>query len=279
MMPISRLPRLLALVALALSATARAEQTPLWEVGFGFAGLSMPDYRGADERQGYVLPLPYVTYHGDLVKVDRKGVYSRLFKSERVTLDFSVDAGVPVKSAENSARHGMPDLDPTFEIGPSLEICLWRNCAAGRQLMVRLPLRAVFASDFKSIESIGWVFHPHLNYDDRQLLPGGWNFGVALGPLYAGERYHDYYYQVAPAFATAARPAYDARGGYSGLRTTVAVSRRFDHFWIGGFARYDDLSGVAFEDSPLLRVRRAFMAGFGVAWILAESRTRIEAAP
>lgn len=258
---------------------AQAGEVPLWEVGFGLAGLSTPDYRGSDERQGYLLPLPYVAYHGDLVKIDRRGISSRLFASEDMTLDFSLDAGVPVKSEKNSARVGMPDLDPTVEIGPSLEICLWRSCRDGRVLMLKLPARAVLATDFKSVDSIGWVFYPHLNYDDQRLLPGGWNFGLAVGPLYATEKYHDYYYQVAPAFAAPGRPAYDARGGYSGLRTTVAISRRFDRLWVGAFARYDDLSGVAFEDSPLMRERRSFMTGFGVAWVLAESATRVKTPP
>ena len=54
-----------------------------------------------------------------------------------------------------------------------------------------------------------------------------------------------------------------------------AVSRRFRHAWFGAFARYDDLSGTAFENSPLVFVRRSFMAGFGFAWVFAESRERV----
>jgi outer membrane scaffolding protein for murein synthesis (MipA/OmpV family) len=100
---------------------------------------------------------------------------------------------------------------------------------------------------------------------------------MAAGPLYATERLHDYYYQVDPAFATATRPAYDARAGYSGVRVTVSLSKRFRHLWFGAFARYDDLSGTVFEDSPLVRIHRSFMTGFGIAWVAAVSEQRVRA--
>ena len=259
---------------------AAAETKPLWELGFGFGGLTAPDYRGSDEQRGYLLPVPYIVYRGKVLRVDRSGVYGRLLRTERAKLDLSFDAGVPAKSEKNTARSGMPDLDPTVEVGPSLEVCLWHNCEADRVLQLRMPLRAVFATDFSHVNSAGWVFHPHLNLDIKHIGPqGGWNFGMALGPLYASEKNHDYYFQVDPLFATAARPAYDARAGYSGTRLTLALSKRFNDFWIGMFARYDDLSGVEFEDSPLLRVRRSFMAGFGVSWFFAHSATQVEDIP
>lgn len=259
---------------------AHAEQVPLWELGFGLTAISIPDYRGSDERSGYVLPLPFVVYNGDLLKVDRKGIYSRLFDSERVRIEMSADASVPVKSEDNSARQGMPDLDPTFEIGPSFEFCITQSCRGKQVWMLRVPLRAVIASDFSHVDSAGWVINPHINYDVQNVGPGGgWNFGVAAGPIFASKDFHQYYYGVAPAFVTATRPFYEARGGYSGFRVASAASKRFDNFWVGMFARYDDLSGVAFDDSPLLRTKRAFLAGFGVAWVFARSSTMVESSP
>ena len=268
------------LYILGASVSVQAEQVPLWELGFGITGLSIPDYRGSDERSGYALPLPYVIYNGDLLKVDRKGVYSRLFDSERVRIEMSADASVPVKSDDNTARQGMPDLDPTFEIGPSIEICISSTCKAKQTWMIRIPLRAVIATDFSHANGAGWVINPHINFDTTNVGPdGGWNFGVAAGPIFASQAFHEYYYGVAPEFATATRPAYRARGGYSGFRIASAVSKRYDDLWVGVFARYDDLSGVAFDDSPLLRVKRSFLAGFGVAWVFARSSTLVEAPP
>jgi len=251
--------------------TAHAEEEPLWEAGIGVAGLIMPDYRGSDERQNYLLPFPYVIYRGDFIRVDREGVTSRIFSSDRVTLDLSADAGVPVKSDKNSARQGMPDLDPTFELGPLLKLCLDASCRGEERFSLHLPVRAVIATDFEHMESAGWVANPHLNYDNPRLLPGGWKFSGATGPIFATRAYHAYYYDVPPSQATATRPAYVARGGYSGWRTLLTTSRRFDRFWIGAFARYDSLSGAVFEDSPLRRTSHAFMAGIGVAWVLGQS--------
>lgn len=259
-----------------VSGAASAEEKPLWEIGFGFFTLTSPDYRGSDESRAYLLPFPYVVYRGDIIKVGRSGIYSRLLETDRVNFDLSADGSVPTDSSKNSARQGMPDLDATFEIGPALEVCLWRSCNGDRKLQFRVPVRAVFSTDFSSIESRGGSMHPNLNFDIKNLGPaGGWNFGVAAGPLYATEHYHDYYYEVAPPYATGTRPAYNAHGGYSGSRLTLALSKRFQHVWVGAFARYDTLSGVKFEDSPLVRSDHAFMAGVSVAWIFAVSERRV----
>lgn len=249
---------------------ARAEEAPRWELGLGLGGLSIPDYRGSDHRRAYLLPLPYVQYRGKFLQIDREGAHGKLFTSEELRLELSVAAGPPAKSEEDGARAGMPDLDPTVEGGASLQIFLARDAPRGQAWSVQLPWRAVVATDFTRAEAIGWVFAPSLNYDRIRL--NGWNLGAAAGPLYASEKYHDYYYEVAPEHATAARPVYDAARGYSGSRLTLTASRRFPCFWVGAFARYDRLSGAAFEDSPLVKRKSSFMTGAGIAWILATSK-------
>lgn len=266
----------MALLLAGAALAAQADDKPLWEAGIGIVPVLSPDYRGSDQSRDYLLPLPYVVYRGEILRADREGLRGRLFDSDRVRLDLSVDAAVPVDSSKNLARQGMPSLNFAFEVGPLLSICLWRRCDGDWSLQLRLPVRAVFATDFRSLDSIGGTTQPHLNFDIKDLGPGGgWNFGVAAGPLYASERYHDYYYQVAPAYVTPTRPAYDARGGYSGLRFTTTLSKRFPRVWFGAFVRYDDLSGAVFEDSPLVRIRHSFMAGFSIAWVLAESEQRV----
>jgi outer membrane scaffolding protein for murein synthesis (MipA/OmpV family) len=262
-----------------LPAPARAEMKPKWELGFGFAGIGSPDYRGSDESRGYLLPLPYIIYHGDILRVDRNGIYGRLVESERVRLDISFDAGVPVDSTRNRARQDMPDLDTLFEIGPSLEFCLWNRCGSDNNLEFRIPLRAVFSTDFGSLESRGGLFNPHFTLDLNNVIRGPMgrvNVSASTGPLYATERYHDYYYQVDPVYATPTRPAYDARAGYSGWRVTLTTSFRHRRLWFGAFARYDDLQNAEFVDSPLMRQRHSFMAGFGIAWVMAESKELVD---
>lgn len=258
-------------------AAAAAQERPLWEFGLGLGALRAPDYRGAADHTTYVVPIPYLIYRGRRIQVDREGVRGDLFRSGRLRLDGSAAVGLPARSRRDGPRAGMPDLDPTGELGPSLEIFLHRDAAAHREWSLRLPLRAVVATDLRHAEGAGWVFAPSLHLAAKR-LGAGWEGGLAFGPMYATEAYHDYYYEVAPAFATATRPAYDAKSGYSGSRVTLTLTRRFDAFWIGAFARYDTLSGAAFADSPLVQKKESFMIGVGVAWVFARSDTRVPAA-
>ena len=103
---------------------------------------------------------------------------------------------------------------------------------------------------------------------------GQW-VGLLGGPVFDTRGYHRHYYGVAPEFATAERNAYEAPGGYAGWRGTVAFSRRIGNVWLGGFARYDDLSGATFRASPLVRAEKSWQAGFGVSWIFAVSERRV----
>src|SRR4030042_1849052 len=100
------------------------EKKPVWELGVGAGLLYIPDYRGSNESRFYVLPYPYVVYRGDILKVDKQKISGQVFKTDRVLLDISFYGSVPVDSDKNSARAGMEDLDPTFEIGPALEFTL-----------------------------------------------------------------------------------------------------------------------------------------------------------
>jgi MipA family protein len=257
---------------------ALAAELPLWEAGAGVATLSFPDYRGSDERRLYLLPMPYLVYRGDLIKADREGVRGQFFDIDRVRLDLSANASVPVDSSANSARAGMPDLAPTVEIGPSVQFRLLGSPDKDVELDLRLPVRAVIALGPSRIHDVGWVFQPLLNVDFRDSLPGGgWNLGIAFGPLYGDRRYHSYYYDVAPEFATASRPTYAASGGYSGMQLTAAISKRFPSFWVGAFARMDALADATFEPSPLVRQTQSFSAGMGIAWILSHSDRTVEA--
>jgi outer membrane scaffolding protein for murein synthesis (MipA/OmpV family) len=254
-----------------LAGQAHADELPLWEVGLGVAGLSFPDYRGSDQQRGYLLPLPYIQYRGDVFRIDREGAHGDFFRSDRFKLDISVNAGLPAKSSQNDARSGMPDIDPTIEAGPSLHVFLAHDTTRDRVWSLRLPLRAAVATDLRHVQRVGWVFEPNLNFDAER-IGGGWSFNAAIGPMYASQDYHDYYYEVEPAFATATRPAYNAQAGYSGSRVSLRASRRFPKFWVGAFVRYDNLSGAVFTDSPLVKKNNSFMAGVGIAWILATSR-------
>jgi outer membrane scaffolding protein for murein synthesis (MipA/OmpV family) len=192
-----------------------------------------------------------------------------------VQINISVNASTPARSDDSKSREGMPDLDPTVEIGPSLNILL-AELTDKQRLKMRLPVRSVIATDLRSTEQAGWIFNPHIKLESEDVF-GGWDAGLSLGPLFGSGKYHAYYYAVDPQYATASRPEYSASGGYSGTLALASLSRRFNRIWMGGFIRYDNLSGAKFEDSPLLETDHSLMAGIAIAWIFRKSsRTTAE---
>lgn len=267
---------LTAAALLPLASATAAEDKPLWEIGAGATALSFPAYRGSDQTNNFLLPFPYFTYHGKILKADRHGVRASLFDSDRVDLTVSAALSPPSSSKDIRARNGMPDLEGSFEIGPQLDLTLWRADDRARFVKLLLPVRAAFTLE-GSPKDIGWVFHPKLNMDITD-LPGlnGWRLGMLAGPLFGDKRQHAYYYSVDQRYATAARPAYQADSGYAGMQYLASFSKRFPKFWVGAFARYDNLSGATFADSPLVRQKDYVAAGVAVAWVLGESSTRVK---
>jgi outer membrane scaffolding protein for murein synthesis (MipA/OmpV family) len=266
-----RCVRSTALLGLALSAlAAHGAELPLWEAGAGVAVLDFPDYRGSDERHTLVLPLPYLVYRGDFLKADRDSIRGQFYKDDRLDLHLSINGTIPVDSSDNSARSGMPDLDPTLEIGPNLTVNLLRTDKT--RLNLRFPVRAVIATDLTHVRDEGWLFQPHLNVDFYDVYPGpGWNLGFAAGPIYGNRRYHNYFYGVEPQFATPTRPAYEAPGGYAGMQAIAAISKRYQSFWVGAFVRGDTLSGAVFDASPLVKQKENYSVGIAFAWVFSRS--------
>ncbi len=256
---------------------SRTGQTlrPLWELGLGVAGLRLPDYLGSDQSRFYALPLPYIVYRGTWLKADRDGARALLFNSQRIKVDVSVAASRPARSGDNEAREGMPDLKGTFEIGPNLNVTLVSSQKDRWKLDLRLPVRGAISVE-RSPRFVGTTFSPNLNLDVGG-LGGGWNLGMLTGPVFADRQFHQYYYGVDPAYATPNRAAYQAHGGFAGWRAVAATSRRFGNMWVGGFVRYDNLRGAAFDDSPLVRRTSAVTFGFGVSWILTTSSELVSA--
>ncbi len=247
---------------------ASAEKRPLWEIGLGAAPITMPSYRGSKNQAFYPIPMPYIDYRGSFLRIDRDGLRGLLYDSERIGLDFSGDGAIPAATDEEGPRQGMPDLDPVVEFGPSINIIVHQTNDA--MLRIRLPIRAALTSDFRTIDHAGWKTHPHLGLDIKEMVHG-WNAGASIGLLFADRDYHGFYYDVPDRYATAFRERYKAGGGYSGISLMLTASRRFKNIWTGLFLRYDNLSGAAFTDSPLLETRHVFMGGFGAAYIFRSS--------
>jgi len=258
----------------AAAAPAGADEKPLWELGLGTGVLIFNDYRGSSTTHAYVLPVPYFVYRGKLLKSDDKGLRGLFIHHERVELELSVNATTPVRN--DAARSGMPDLRPTLEIGPQLDAHLWRSDDRRVQLDLRVPARAALTAQAVP-HVVGMFLAPNLSLDIAQ-HPGsdGWKLGLLAGPLFADHRYDSYFYSVAPQYATAVRPAYDAPGGYAGTQVLVALTRRYPAWWFGAYVRHDTLAGASFADSPLVKRDSYWTGGLGIVWIIRQSAQRVE---
>ena len=266
------------LAAFSLQAAAADEgkdkQPPVWDFGLGIGAVSFADYRGADTTHVYVLPVPYLYYRGNFLKADRNGIRGKLFRQDWIELNISAAATTPVR--RNATRAGMPDLRSTVEIGPSIDLHLFKSADERIKFDVRLPLRGVFTVQARP-HSIGAVFAPNAAIDIKDVLGfQGWYFGALAGPIFADHRYHDYFYTVAPSFATPQRPAYEASAGYSGSEFLVALSKRYPQFWVGAYVRHDTLAGAVFENSPLVKRDNYWASGVGMAWIIRQSKQRVD---
>ena len=160
----------------------------------------------------------------------------------------------------------MPDLGTLIEFGPRL---VWRldggtpTPGAGCW-RVELPLRGVFdlSDDFRHR---GMSFEPELQYTRRS--SGGWAYSASAGLVFADRRLSRTFYAVDPVYATAERPAYEARSGLLATRLGLTVSRSLSPDWrLFGFARLDSVAGAANRESPLVRRTTGGSVGLGVAW-------------
>jgi MipA family protein len=263
---------ILLFVSIVFPKAAISAEKPLWELGVGFATLLLPDYRGSDEYKVYPLPYPYIVYRGDVLRVDEHEISAMIFKTDRILLDVSVYGSVPVKSSNNTARQGMEDLDPTFEIGPAIKIKLLESKEDKYRMNLTLPIRAIFSTNFKSVSHEGWIISPRINFEKDDIIPQtGLDFGISAGPMFADRGYHEYFYTVDPAYANATRPAYSTGGGYSGSTLTAGLSKGYNQFIFSAFVSADFLQGAVFESSPLVKRNTSFMTGISVSWIFFKS--------
>ncbi len=267
-----------AAAAMLWTSTVSAAEKPLWEVGFGVGAIVFNDYRGADTSHVYPLPVPYIVYRGKFLKSDYDGVRGQFLSNRFVEVKLSLNATTPVNSRDTDARAGMPDLQPTFEVGPEVDVHLWKSADRRVRFDLQVPVRRAITLTTRP-GAIGWFAAPCLDLDFFSIEGyRGWNAGMQAGPVFADRAYNRHFYEVAPQYATTGRPAYAAPGGFAGTEFLLSTSRKFPHFWVFVFARYDSLSGASFSASPLVRSRSYWLGGVGIAWMIGHSNRYVHVA-
>lgn len=263
-----RAPKRLALVgacALALGAQAQGLRPaePLWEIGAVAFGVSQQAWPGASEGLRRGLALPYVLYRGPVLRVDRGSVGVRAVRQDGFELDVGFAGAFGSGSNETEARRGMPRLGTLVEFGPRGR---WElgSAPGGGRWHAELPLRGVFDLDDR-LAGRGWALEPEVQY--RHDGVGGWRLSASAGALLGDRRLNGTFYDVAAPYATATRPAYEARAGLISWRLGLTASYRLSPDWrVFGFGRMDLVSGAANADSPLVSRSAGFTGGIGLQW-------------
>ncbi|MGA2779842.1 MAG: MipA/OmpV family protein [Steroidobacteraceae bacterium] len=263
-----------ALLVTAASMRASATQEPLWEYGLGAGAVALNDYTGAGSSHVYPVPWGYLVYNGKFLKADRDGVRGLFVDQKWIEINMSANLTAPVRN--NAARAGMPELRSTVQLGPSLDLHLYRSENSRVKLDLNLPVRAAVTIEAQP-KDIGWVFAPNLDIDIRDVFNRkGWNLGLEAGPEFADAHYQNYFYSVSAQYALPTRPAYEAPGGYSGTQFFAAISKHYPKFHFAAYLHYDTLAGASFAGSPLVERRHDWSGGFGFAWMISRSRQMVE---
>ncbi|MFK7967105.1 MAG: MipA/OmpV family protein [Burkholderiaceae bacterium] len=257
----------------ALARRGEGRFRPLWELGLGGVGLSQLAYPGSAVRVDRMIAVPYFIYRGPVFRVDDGDIALRAFRSSRTELDVGVAAAFGSRNSEVPLREGLPELGNLVEIGPRISY-RFGEIVPGRRnnrhpLTLELPARGVFNLS-ESFAFRGWTFEPTLQW--RQRLPKKFDLRIAAGVLFGTRRYNDTFYGVAPAFATATRPAFEASSGLVTSRVGVFLGRRITPNWrLVAFARFNYIGGASNEDSPLVERNGGWTAGIGFSWKIFES--------
>ena len=243
--------------------TAASKPDPLWEVGGVAFGLTQQAWPGASEDVRRAIALPYVLYRGPWLRIDRGAFGLRAVKKSDFELDIGFSGSLGSGANDTQARRGMPELGTLVEFGPRGR---WDLGAApgGGQWRLELPLRGVFdVSD--RFASRGVALEPELQWNHPGIA--GWRLTASAGALLGDRQLAGTFYDVAPAYATALRPAYEAKAGLIAWRLGVSASHRITRDWrVFGFGRLDTVAGAANADSPLVSRTTGYSAGIGLQW-------------
>ncbi len=254
-------------VALLVIADVKADS--VLEAGIGGFAISLPAYPGSKDQSSYLLPFPYFYYKDEKITVDREGLVGSLIQGQNWEIDVSFSGGIPVRSEDARIRKGMPDLDWTAEAGPRLLYYFSGQEESERYFRMHVFARKAFATDFSSINSIGykaglgWEYEQKIKWQDKEVV---WTNRFTFN--WADNNNLDYFYSVPQRYANEIRPQFNAHTGYAGMEVSSGITAKFRDIWLGTFVRYQNFSNTAQANSPLLQVDSNWSVGLGVVWIL-----------
>lgn len=241
---------------------------PLYEWGLAAGSGYLSDYPASEQGRARFIGLPTFRYRGKVFRADKKGTRARFFKTEKTDVDMSFGASFPANSENNDAREGMKDLDWLGEIGPRLNLMIYKD--PKNTIEIELPVRFVFSTDFSFTKHRGYRFYPQIDF--RRKVNENFKFSFSIKMNWATEELSDYFYQVSKQDITSKRAAYNAKPGYIGSDLSYFISYNSDDiFYILG-AKYGNYEGSANTNSPLYKAKEDISVFFGLSYFFYKSK-------
>jgi len=257
--------------------TEDEETEPLWEWRLAAFSHYGPYYPASEDYQFNFIPVPYPIYRGKFLRLgdDReKPITGRIFRRDRIKLDFSFGLNFSGDSDDIDARVGMPDLDLLLEAGPELELEFARRAIFEGRWFLSLELRPAFSFDGLDPTYRGIIINPELTYI-KKLPKLKDELKIRLTPAFANSKYMDFFYTVDPQFAQPGRPAFEAESGYLGTDLSISFLKSINEsleLLFGG--RVSSHHGAANENSPLFTDDSTFSVYVAFSWKFWESERR-----
>ncbi len=237
--------------------------------GLGLAFFMAPAYPGSDSERLFVYPYPYWDYRSKVLDLRHEHLHAKLAPESRISVGFGANGSPPLAAGSPDARIGMPALWPTFALGPDVRYrSPWQPWGLRVFVGLETRLRTALGPDLQlsragtSAAGFGEIRSPH---------GAPWPFSISVSPVWRSRSANNYFFGVSPAYAIVGRPAYEAPGGYAGLRVTGAITARHKNMSFTIFARYRNYSGTAFLGSPLLKTSNTLVLGVAVVWAFLRS--------
>lgn len=262
--------KILIIITIILFPVLSAQSRPLYEVGFLTGAGFISDYPGSNQGRVRNIVFPTFIYRGSFLRSDDKGTRARFYKTDKMDIDLSFGASFPANSKDNDAREGMSDLDWLGEIGPRLNIEVYKNDDI--TIEIELPTRFVFSTDFKFTKRRGYRFYPQI--DIRKKINSKFKTNLSFKMNWASEELTDYFYEVGPNDILSSRSRYNAKGGYMGRDISANINYRSERLFVILGVRYSNFENSANENSPLFKSKEDTSFFLGLNYFFYQSEKK-----
>ena len=253
-----------------ISRNFNQKDKPLYEIGAGMIGLSVPNYPGAKSSTFRAIPFPWVIYRGDLLKADEEGNRLQFLKNDFFEVGLSGGFNFPIDSNENDAREGMPNTDALIGIGPGLIVRLPTQSL--QRFTFGLGIRANFAANTAgNLKEHGFIIEPNLRYWVKTSRTSPLTIFSSLSLAYADQKYHSFFYDIDEQYKTSNRESYKSKSGLVDLAGSLGFSldlSKKSSFFTG--LTYSNLTVSANKESSLVESQHNIGYVFGFAWMFHE---------